>query len=123
MSTQSAAARAFRAGRLSDSLRLLQESEEDTPANAVLLSELLYLTGSSKRARFVATQWLDDAGGSISTAERARLLGTLAACCVDDSDLRAASIHGRQALALSEESKESPLIALAARSAARAHLR
>ena len=113
MSTSSvAAARAFRAGRLSEASLLLERSGVRSIEDGVMLAELLYLGGQSSRAIAEAEARLSEP--LLGPELKSRCLSLVAALAADDGNLDAALVAGRNALALADQASDSGLWATTA---------
>ncbi len=111
-SPSQAAARAFRAGRLSDALPLLDRTGVRQPDDAVMLAELLYLCGQPSRATAEVDARLSDS--TLAPALRARCLSLVAAVHADIGDLDAALLAGREAMGVADQAGDPALAATTA---------
>ena len=107
------AARAFRAGRLSDAFLLLERERVPFPLTTRSCSlNCLYLRGQSSRATEEAEARLASPG--LPIAHKSRYLSVLAAVQVDQGELEAAMVSGRQAMVLADQAGDPALAAVTA---------
>ena len=111
MKDTSAASAFFRAGRIQDAWRVLDDIRHPTAADGVLKAELHLLRGSPSRAREHADAYLAKEGTEPELRARCHLV--LASCLTDVGDVRAALCSARRAESDASEGRDTALVALA----------